>query len=1071
MKIFKSLLSITLIFILASCNVTSSSLTSSTDSSTSQITSSVVQTGVNSIELTTNSSLTQFLGLTSRVVVNARLNVSAPSGAQLEWFVDNERSLTQNGLTFEFFPTAVRSYSIQARAGSVVSNTLTINVSLPRFNLVNVNARSSTQLEVRADTGVSFSVSGVSIASSSSYNIANQTYTLNLLSPMVQGNNYLITASKAGFESTTFNFLYETRRLSVSTLVYGGKRINVNAEGVYELQKPFTGSTNQNYTISLAQTNLEGTSVPITIITNVPAGATAIAPYQTTLTIQKGIDITQDYTLTSTSEPGLYVHNVNVNNVNLVVRILVVNPVPTVTLVTPIIYDVAATSGGGVALSNPFATDVEGEYIKEVVKPETNGQYIVYRPYNGSAFELTFTLAADNFPTPIGFPAAPANPYNLIAGLVGPSGGVMYYAQTVNTLTTSFPFRETTGNSYRVSQYIDNKTTLGTYTYTFTATGYNLNVNRTITIVVREYTPTIEPIVVYNGVELKPNSDGSFTIFKPLGDNALNASISAKISYYESPLASGFAGGTGVTTLYNGVPSLRYLLDTRITYSGPLSSVAPLVTKLGIELGSSDGERTVTSQTSPAVDYKAYTGAAALRTIDLLSLRDLDTYTVASNTNIFDNLKSINASSFPGVHTYTVQIGALSRSFVFRLVEPTPLIITRDNVVEYGPTSGAASKNNVTFKEEDGKYYVNGANGFVKINVLPFGMPTGVYPYTFTKLTPSGSFQSNTNSVSLTLKTPPSFTYDGTLSFPDSPLPGSEMVVSEQLIEEGEYVYTFRINNQFKEVRVVVLSAPQLRVNALVLNETLVPSFDGIYYLNHSTSTRFLEINLIPENVEATYKYIINNTGEFPVGSSLTSALKDLVIIDGQMNVGISLPAAVDQDEPFTTTFIIALYRGNVQVGLVTRVVIIAQPVSVTLFFNSNGGTVIAPRTQFVTTAISEPTPPTRTGYTFDGWFNNVALTTPAINFSTYVMPEVDSVIYAKWNLITYTITYDATALGAAATTNPTSYNIETATITLINPTGRSGFIGWFDAASAGNQVTSIPIGSSGNKTIYARFS
>ena len=979
-----------LVLIIASCNV-SQSTSSSIDSSAAS--PSQVTTGVTSIEISSNSSLTQFIGLTSRVNVTATLNANAPSSTSIEWYVDNVRSITQNGLSFEFFPTEVKIYQIQAKVGGTSSNVLSVSVGLPKFNLVAVEAIANNQISVRGDVGISFAVSGLSVASSSNYNLANQTYTLNLLSPMIQGTTYNITASKPGFESVVFPLLYETRRLTVGSVLYSGQRVVANADGAFEIQKPFAGAAPQNYTLSLIQTNLEGTAVPFSIITNVPSGATAVAPVQTTLSIQRGINITRDYTLTNTTEPGLYIHNVTVNNVNLAVRIVVSNALPSLTLTTPFVYDVAATTGGGTALSTPFAVDAEGETIKKVVKPNAAGQYVINRPYNGSAFEFTFVLTADNFPTPLGFPAG-ANPYNIIAALSGPSGGVMSYAQTVNSLATTYPFSLTTGNAYRISQYVDNRTTLGTYTYNFNATGNNLNISRTIVVVVREFEPTIEPVITYAGQTLKANSDGSFTIFKPLGINTLDMGISVKISNYESPLASSFVGGSGVSTLYSDGSALRYLLDTRISYSGPLSSVTALVTKMAIELGSNSADTTVTAQNG-SVNFNRYFGAAASETINLVVLRDVDTYTTASGTNIFDAMKTISATTFPGVHTYTVQIGPLSRAFIFRVVEPTPLIITRANVVQYGP-NGSESENNVTYVEAEDRYYVNGKGGDLKINILPFGMITDNYAYTYTRLTPGGSFQSSTNIVALTLKT--GGAYDGTLDLPNSG-PGSEMKVDETLTEEGEYVYTFIINGITRIIRVVVLAAPQLRVEALTFNDIPVREFNNRFFVNHSTSSRYLEVELTAINVENTYKYILNDTGVLPVGSALTSALQELVIINGKMVIGITVPSSSATSE-VVNTYLIALYKGSVQIGAISKVVVVSQPLSSTIFFASDGGTAITPKNQFVGTTVAAPTPPTRTGFTFTSWHLNPNLTDAAVDFATYTMPTSDTILYAKWTAI-----------------------------------------------------------------------
>ena len=69
-----------------------------------------------------------------------------------------------------------------------------------------------------------------------------------------------------------------------------------------------------------------------------------------------------------------------------------------------------------------------------------------------------------------------------------------------------------------------------------------------------------------------------------------------------------------------------------------------------------------------------------------------------------------------------------------------------------------------------------------------------------------------------------------------------------------------------------------------------------------------------------------------------------------------------------------------------------------------------------------------------------------------------------------YTITYQLNG-GVNDNSNPTTYSKTTETITLKNPT-RKGytFAGWYSDSAYKNQVTQIPKGSNGNKTLYARW-
>jgi len=121
--------------------------------------------------------------------------------------------------------------------------------------------------------------------------------------------------------------------------------------------------------------------------------------------------------------------------------------------------------------------------------------------------------------------------------------------------------------------------------------------------------------------------------------------------------------------------------------------------------------------------------------------------------------------------------------------------------------------------------------------------------------------------------------------------------------------------------------------------------------------------------------------------------------------------------------------------------------------------------------SIASPATMTKTGYNFAGWYTNSSFTTPA----TFPVTNVtsDKEFYAKWTPTNYTITY---TLGGGTVTpsgaNPTTYNVETSTFTLVNPT-RAGyaFEGWTGSNGAVKQMeVTIDQGSYGNKTYTANW-
>ena len=115
-------------------------------------------------------------------------------------------------------------------------------------------------------------------------------------------------------------------------------------------------------------------------------------------------------------------------------------------------------------------------------------------------------------------------------------------------------------------------------------------------------------------------------------------------------------------------------------------------------------------------------------------------------------------------------------------------------------------------------------------------------------------------------------------------------------------------------------------------------------------------------------------------------------------------------------------------------------------------------------------TAPAATGYTFAGWYGNSGLTGDAV---TAIDTEAtgDKEFWAKWTPVVYTITYKDGASPMAGLT-PTNYTIEAAA-TLPESATKSGygFYGWYtNSTFTGSAVTTIPAGSTGDKTFYAKW-
>ncbi|MEA1960703.1 MAG: InlB B-repeat-containing protein [Bacillota bacterium] len=78
-----------------------------------------------------------------------------------------------------------------------------------------------------------------------------------------------------------------------------------------------------------------------------------------------------------------------------------------------------------------------------------------------------------------------------------------------------------------------------------------------------------------------------------------------------------------------------------------------------------------------------------------------------------------------------------------------------------------------------------------------------------------------------------------------------------------------------------------------------------------------------------------------------------------------------------------------------------------TVSFNSQGGSAVDSINASYDTTITAPTKPTRTGYSFGGWYKEAGCTN-AWNFAVDKVPAEDITLYAKWTINSYLLTYSA---------------------------------------------------------------
>ena len=133
-----------------------------------------------------------------------------------------------------------------------------------------------------------------------------------------------------------------------------------------------------------------------------------------------------------------------------------------------------------------------------------------------------------------------------------------------------------------------------------------------------------------------------------------------------------------------------------------------------------------------------------------------------------------------------------------------------------------------------------------------------------------------------------------------------------------------------------------------------------------------------------------------------------------------------------------------------------------------NGSSLFTTQTlKYEQTATVPSSSPSKTGYTFAGWYADSGLTTP-FDFSTKILE--DTRIYAKFDINTYTVTYNLNSGKWNGTTPDSTWTVNNSGTALPVPV-RSGYLfeGWTD--SSGNFVDKLPTSSNlGNVTYNARW-
>lgn len=233
-----------------------------------------------------------------------------------------------------------------------------------------------------------------------------------------------------------------------------------------------------------------------------------------------------------------------------------------------------------------------------------------------------------------------------------------------------------------------------------------------------------------------------------------------------------------------------------------------------------------------------------------------------------------------------------------------------------------------------------------------------------------------------------------------------------------------------------------------------------------STETEKMVSSLTVKSLPTKTSYYIDETFD-STGAVITitysdSTTEDVALTDSRLTV--SSPNMSTEG----TKNIVVSYGGQ---RVTFQITVAAETFVVTFDYNYDGAEDTTVEVKKGET-VSKPTDPTRTDYTFDGWYTSTALS-DAYDFSTAVSSSFT--LYAKWldnSKKTYTFTFDMNCYELTYLESASKLTVEEgSTVTAISDPERKGydFAGWMTSAS-GSTTYDFTTAVNADTTVYASW-
>jgi len=929
----KKILLIGLIFITSCSNTSSSSVDSANSSTTfttatSSFNSSVFFEEVRNITISAASdSLLQTVENIRPVTVTATTNQGVSPDLSYEWFVNGVKS-NQFARIFEFTPPSTGNYDIQVLVNRVASNTLRIQVNKPTIAIDAIEFLSNRVLEVRADSGLSFSSNDLEIANYVFYPQLN-VYNIELEKSLQQGTTAIININKNGYNQAVRTLTFDTRKVEVKEVFINKELTNITGTS-FDLEKPHTlnvngtkvgPSTFTEIDISFKTTNIVGDNVNyIFENSSRPSGALTIPSFLGAADINNNQEIVFNFKANLSTISGSYGFRIRVGQTSLNLIIRVKDALPNIELSKFIVDDESFNMVVFDAVKSSPSVLSAASGVKAIDEIFTLSKDTLDYKFK----EISFSFTAKNFNVPDNLlDFTQANPNQIIVNLLGPNDSQIIRTTSLSQLNFP-PITLIRGFSslINVRQRIDSSTISGSYKFIIRVLEAGTEVYRK-EINLEFLDPT--PKLTFSSTLSDENKGSVPTIIsidsllpdqlyleieKPsrVGLDSKILKVNTIISDFESSINQNLAPANtylGKNNLGDG-QVVRELLVFKKSYIGP-STINPAVVntkdslvalELGIDISTTDyvsfnqdGEKVVRSRLSSDTSLFNFYRATNSNQVEI------------EDTFIFE----INHTTTPGIYTFSITIGKISQSFKVNVMPANPridLTLSTNNKYQFDQVSNTYSINLDNSNEAEITF------DLVILNTqLPANNQLLLRVETYDN-------DGIGNISSLNYQVFEKAGNDGHLL---SPVLVNRLHNGEStLIFSKVGMYRFIVaNNQFStEVIVEIRPYPTLEIVQLLFDEAAaIRYFDGNYMINTDKSNLKLGLSVAPINLsDSVYYKIYANIVEF--SSSLGE--NNLILMDfsnkktGKIEYMIE-NVSFDDNNLIARQFFVALYHKNIE--------------------------------------------------------------------------------------------------------------------------------------------------------------